>query len=168
MPTMKNTVVKSVSPKSVFDSCENLVDATIDWNQGDFLVLDASAHLLKAVSGSAEDGANFCGIARCTIADGKVLSPYQGTDVDAAQGFAALAGPVYGVEAKCIAKTGDAFVSGCPVYVSAETSTRGVTSTAGSKKVIGVYGGPTVASATAGQEIVCLIGAVYPNADCHF
>ena len=93
MPTMKNTVVKSVSPKSVFDSCENLVDATIDWNQGDFLVLDASAHLLKAVSGSAEDGANFCGIARCTIADGKVLSPYQGTDVDAAQGSDSRRGP---------------------------------------------------------------------------
>lgn len=168
MPKIVNRIVKSISPKSVFDDMSALVDTTITFNQGDFLVLDTSAHLIKAVSGTGELGTNFLGISRVSISSGVPLSPVQGTDVDAAAGIAALAGPEYGVTVKAVLKTSDAANPGDKVYLDAGSGTHHVTTTAGSKKPIGVYVGPLVSSAAAGQEIEILIGAQYPNDVCTF
>lgn len=165
MGTQKNHVVKSISPKSLFDDMSNVIDSTCTFNQGDFLVL-TSNKLAPVASG--ELGTNFCGISRVSIVSGQPVSPIQGTDVDASVQAIPLAGPEYGTTNKVVAKTGDAFTPGCPVYIDGASGTRHVTSTAGSSKIIGVYQGPTIASAAAGQEIEVLIGAVYPNADCHF
>jgi hypothetical protein len=165
MGTQKNHVVKSISPKSLFDDMSNVIDSTSTFNQGDFLVL--TSNLLVTVT-SGELGTNFCGVARTSIVSGQPVAPIQGTDVDASAQPISVAGPEYGITMKVVAKTGDAFAPGCPVYIDGASGTRHVTSTVGSSKAIGVYQGALVASASAGQEIECLIGAVYPNADCHF
>lgn len=166
MPTPKNKVVKEVSPKSVFPDA-SAIAGTLTCNQGDFLVLDTSAHVLKAVT-TGELGTNFLGIAAQTLSSGKPLSPIQGTDVDSSEGVPALAGPIYGVTAKVIANTGDAFVPGAPVYIK-DSGTRLVTSTQPmGAKAIGVYQGANIASAAANQEIECLIGANYPTGNLSF
>jgi len=69
----KNRITRSVSPKSVYESAINVIDATVSFNQGDILCLDSG--LLKAVTADA-DGATVLGVAQSTILLGKVVGPY--------------------------------------------------------------------------------------------
>ena len=154
-----NRIVKTISEKSLFDDASALVDSSISFKQGDLLVLDTTAHKIKAVA-AGELGTNFLGISRQTIVNGKPLSPYV-TDVDASQAVPAVVGPVYGVIAKLVLKLGDALVAGGLVYVDAANGTHHVTATAGSSVAIGVYQGSAIASAVAGQEIPVLLKATY-------
>ncbi|NDD54409.1 hypothetical protein EBZ39_11135, partial [bacterium] len=97
MPTIaKNNIVRSVRPSSVFESALALVDATVSYNQGDLLYLDSVTSLIKPVA-SDPDAASVLGVARQTIINGKLISPYQGTAVDAAQALSDIAGPQFGV-----------------------------------------------------------------------
>lgn len=161
MPTQKNKIIKEVAPKSVFPDMSALISTALTHTQGNFLVLDTTNHLIKEVA-SGELGTNFLGISQTSIISGVPVSPYQGTDVDGQQSVPALQGPVYGVTALVILKTGDVANPGDKVYID-DTAKRGVTTTAGSLKAIGIYQGPAV-TAAAGQEIEVLIGAQYPAA----
>ena len=170
MPTKKNYIKKSVSPKSIFDDMSNVVDSTITFNQGDLLIFNSSTHLLNPIStlGVSETGANFVGISRVSITSGKPISPIQGTDVDAAAGTPAMAGPEYGVTAMVVLKTGDQIYPGDQVYPNGSAGARHVTITVGSKKPIGIYQGPHITSAASGQEIEILLGAEYPDQSIKF
>lgn len=160
MSTPRNNIVKSNREVSLFDDCSALVSSTTDWNEGDLLVLVAG--VLKPLDEATAQGALLAGVARQTIVDGKVKSPYQGTAVDAAQAASKLAGPVSGVTVSLVLKTGDAFAPGAPVYgVDADPQT--VTSVADGA-VIGRYNGPNVASAAAGQlGDICIAQNLLPN-----
>lgn len=161
----KNTIVRSVAPKSVFEDATDLHNTTIDYDQGDFLVYDAATQLLVKPAAETE-GVTMLGIAPQTVVDGQPKSPYSGTAVDASQKTPRLAGPIYGVVARCVAKTGEAYTRGCLVYLHPATGGRGVQVTG--TKAIGVYQGPAIASSAAGQEVEVLIGARYPGDTLQF
>lgn len=150
----KNTIVRSVAPKSLFESAKAVIDATVSFDQGDLLVFNDTTNLLKKPSLETE-GVTFLGVARVSIVLGELASPYN-TDVVASQAIQDIPGPVYGVIAKCVIKTGDSINPGDAVYLDPGTGTRGVTVTG--TKAIGLYQGAAIASAAAGTEIEVLIG----------
>lgn len=153
-----NNIVREIAPKSIFDDASAVTSATEDFNQGDLLVLDSG--VIKKAAAEA-DGATFLGVSKISVVDGKLLSPYSGTAVDAAQAKGVLCGPVYGVVAKLILKTGEALAVGGLVYLDPATGGRGVA--ASGTKAIGVYQGAAIASAVAGQQIEVLVGARFPQ-----
>jgi hypothetical protein len=155
-----NNLVREVSPKSLFESAIDLIDATSTWLQGDLLIRDPATYLLRKPASEAEC-TDFCGIAVQTIVDGKAPSPVQGTMVDAAEGNDDIKGPVYGCIFSLILKTGDALNPGDVVYADPASGSRNVSATG--TKAIGVYQGAAIASATAGQEILVLVGARAPS-----
>lgn len=155
----KNRITRTVLQGSKFEAAKNLIDATVSFEQGDLLFLDTTSHLIKKVTAEA-DSATLLGIARTSVVNGKLKSPYQGTDVDAAVAATEIPGPVHGVIAKLVAKTGDAFVPGQKVGLDAASGAYHVTTTVTTKPV-GIYQGPAIASAVAGQEIEVLIEAAY-------
>lgn len=157
MGAQKNTIVRSVAPKSIFEDATKLI-TTLSCEQGDFLRYDSATQTIIKPAAEA-DGASVLGIAVQTLVSGQPTSPYPGTAVDAAQATPRLPGPTYGVVARCVAKTGDAFVPGQLVYLDPATGARGV-QTAGTK-AIGVYQGAAI-TAVAGQEIEVLLGSRYP------
>lgn len=150
-----NKITRSVNPKSVFESAQSLVDATISWNQGDLLYLDSTAHLLKPVTAETQS-ADFMGVARQTIVLGKVASPYN-TDVVASQAISDIAGPQTGVVAKVILKTGDTIAPGQVVGLDPASGFRNVSVTVTTVPV-GVYQGPAITTAPAGTEIEVYFG----------
>lgn len=155
----KNTIVRSVAPKSIFESAKSVITTAVSFAQGDLLVFDDTNNRLKVPAAEAE-GSTFLGVARVTIVSGKLESPYN-TDVVGSQGIQDIPGPVYGVVAKCVIKTGDTIAPGDLVYLDPATGTRGVTVTG--TKAIGIYQGPAVAGAAAGTEVEILIGARHPQ-----
>jgi hypothetical protein len=147
MPTYsKNRIVFSVRPGCVFPDAKKGIDSTISWNQGDILYFDDTNNLIKPIASDA-NGATVMGIAQQTIVNGKPVSPYQGTAVDAAQAIPALAGPQYGVVAKMLLKSGDSFNFGDLVYYGGDAQTVSSTGT----NSIGIYQGAAV-TASAGSE----------------
>lgn len=144
-----NRIVKTVAQNSLFDDATSVIDSTVTFNQGDLLCLDTG--LLRSVV-ALDDGTKFVGISRQSVVLGKLKSPYS-TDVDASVAATHVAGPVFNVNAKLVAKTGDAFTTGCKVYLDGASGTYHVTSTAGLNTAIGIYQGPAIAAASAGQEI---------------
>lgn len=151
-----NTIVRSVAPKSIFESALSVISSAVSFDQGDLLVFDDTNNVLKKPAAEAE-GSTFLGVARCSISSGKLVSPYQGTAVDAAAGIVTVPGPVYGVIARCVLKTGITIAPGDSIFLDPATGTRGVTNTG--TKAIGIYQGPAVATSAAGLEIEVLIGA---------
>lgn len=151
----KNRIVRSISPKSLFAEAKALVDATVSYEAGDLLFLDAG--LIKPVTGDA-DGATILGIAPQTVVDGKPKAVYSGTAVDAAQAIEALPGPVYGVIAKMKLKVGDVFAPGAFVYASAVDAQ---TVEATGANPIGIFQDASI-TAVAGSEGSVLLGAVGP------
>lgn len=148
--TAKNRILKTVNQRAIFDAAANGISSAVTFNQGDLLYLDTTAHLLKALDSNAH-AATFAGIARVSVVAGKLASPYS-TSTDASEAAGGIPGPVDGVVAKMIAKTGDVFNFGDSVYF--DTDAQHVTSTAPmSPNAVGVYVGPTAVTATAGQEI---------------
>lgn len=167
MSTANNNIVRLVAPKSMFESAYGVLSSAVTYNQGDFLAFDTSAKILK-VAGTA-DIDNLLGIARQSVASGKAVSPYQGTAVDASTGISDLAGPVYGVTASMVLKTGDAFAMGDKVYLTADPQTVTVTDPGSGTKNCGIFNGPVaVASAAAGQKSDILIGARYTASDTRY
>lgn len=155
----RNNITRSLSPSSVFPDALKVVDATISWNQGDLLFFDDTANLIKPLVLDA-DSVTSLGVAVNTVSLGKLLSPYQGTAVDAAAAIVPLAGPAYSVEVKLIAKTADAFSPGDQVF-AAGIDAQTVSSTG--TKGIGIYVGGVIASASAGQEIIVRLGHRFPG-----
>lgn len=155
----KNRIVRTVAEKSIFESAKAVVSAAVSFDQGDLLVFDDTANLLKKPAAEAE-GATFVGIARCTIASGKLASPYT-TDVDGSQAITEIPGPAYGVIAKLVLKTGDALNPGDQVFLDPAAGTHHVQ--AAGTKAIGIYAGPAIGAAVAGQEIEVLLGARHPG-----
>ena len=155
----KNNIVRSVNPKSTFESAINVIDSSTSFNQGDLLVFDTVTRTLRiaAVEG---DGATFCGVARCSVVSGKLASPYQGTAVDAAQAISDVPGPLAGVICKLTLKTGDSLNAGQIVFLHPATGTDGVQS-AGTVG-IGVYQGKTIAAAPAGTKVEVLLVSQLP------
>lgn len=156
----KNTEVKIIAPKQIMPDAKPVVSSATNFAQGDILILDTSTHLLRAPTAEGECSACM-GIAAIDVSNGKPLSPYTGTAVDAAAAVPALDGPIYGNTFKMLAKGSDAFNPGDMVYAYIAGGTRYVSSSG--TKAIGVYQGAAIASAVAGQEIECLIGARFPN-----
>lgn len=155
MSTAKNNILRSNAPRVIFESAKSVVNSSTNWKQGDLLVL--VSNLLKPLDEATAQGALVCGVARQTLVSGKVKSPYS-TATDASEAIEDVAGPVAQVEAELVLKTGDAFAPGALVYgVDADPQT--VTSVADGA-AIGVYVGPNVASASAGQ-----VGPVYVKAN---
>lgn len=115
--TAKNRITRSPQPMSDFESAKALISTAVSFNQGDLLYLDTVNNLIKAVTADA-DAANFSGIARVTISSGKLISPYQGTAVDAAVAISDIPGPQHGVIAKMKLKAADSFVPGGLVYAT--------------------------------------------------
>jgi len=155
-----NKITRSVAPKTLLCDADKYVSAAVSYNQGDLLIFDVGTGLIDNPAAEV-DGAKFVGVALQDVVAGKVRSPYTGTDVDAAQGLPALAGPQFGVVVKCISKTGDSWVVGQAAFLDPATGTRGVSS-AGTK-AIGIFQGKAVAAAAAGQEVEVLLGARYPT-----
>lgn len=162
----KNTEVKIISPKQIFPEIKGLVSSASTFVQGDILVWDSTNKIVRAATGEAE-AATVLGIAQQDVSAGVIVSPYQGTAVDAAQGGIALSGPVFGNTFKMVCKTGDSFNPGDYVYAYPAGGNRYVS--ASGTKPVGVYVGQSaVASAAAGAEIECLIGARFPNDSIKF
>lgn len=153
MPTIaKNRIVRSVSPNSLFEEAKPLISSAISWNQGDLLYLDTVNNLIKPLASDA-NAATILGIARQSIVSGKPVSPYQGTAVDAAQAIENLGGPQFGVVAKMLLKSGDAFIPGGAVYYGGDAQT---VSSAGTNSV-GVYQGPALTAASGSEGEVALL-----------
>jgi len=152
-------IVKNIAPTSVFDDVSALVSSAISFNQGDLIEIDTSGHLVGAIGGSST-GQYVLGISRVTVVSGVVKQPYS-TENDAAIAAGKIPGPVSGVVVKLVSKTADAWVPGQDVYPYGTGGAYYVT-TSGSKS-IGIYQGPTIASAAAGQEIEVMLGHRYPG-----
>ncbi len=159
----KNRIVRTVEAKTLFPSAKAVVDSTVNINQGDLVIFDDTNNLL-ALASAETDAATFLGIMIETIVDGKVAKPYV-TDVDDSSAIMEIPGPQYGVVAKLVLKTSDAINPGDLVYLDPTAGAYHVSS-AGTKAV-GVYGGPAIASAAAGQEIEVLLGARHPDDSLH-
>ncbi len=79
----------------------------------------------------------------------------------------AIQGPQYGSASLCTLKTSDAFLPGVKVYLvdGADTQTVSVTDPGASGHTgnyVGLYDGPAIASAAAGQVGPVKIGCRYP------
>ena len=161
----KNRIVRNVAPKSIFAAAD-AVTGTGSYEQGDLLIFDDSANVIRKPTTEAEC-ATILGIAVESVVSGKLKGPYPGlTDVDAAGAISSLPGPVYGVVAKLVLKTGDSLSPGDLVYGDPASGTANVQ--AAGTKAIGIYQGKAVSSAAAGLEIEVLLGARHPGDTLRF
>lgn len=144
--------------KSMFESVLPVLSTSVTYNQGDLIAFDNTNKVIKAVSGSG-DSANFLGVARQTIVSGLMPSPVQGTAVDASQAIEDAAGPAFGVVAFFKATASDVWNPGDKAYLTS-TDAQTITSVAAGSAV-GIYQGPAIASATAGQPLNILVNAVF-------
>jgi hypothetical protein len=160
MTTAYNNLVRG-APRSVFESAKNVVDSTTTVNQGDLCSLNSVTLMVQPVSAST-DAPFFVGVAKQTLINGKVKSPYIGTAVDAAQAIEDVAGPGFGAIYELTMKTGDAFPVACAVYLTGDAQI--LTSVdPGTHDHVGIYQGPAVAVAAAGQKGYFLIGERYTS-----
>lgn len=153
-----NTIVRSIAPKSVFEDAINVTSTTADFDQGDIMIFDDTNNVIRKPASEAEC-ATMLGIARVSVIDGRMIGPYQGL-TNAVPAISSLPGPVAGVIARLVSKTGDAWAPGDLVYADPATGSRGAT--VSGTKAIGVYQGAAISSAAAGQEIEVLIGHRFP------
>lgn len=162
----KNTITRSVAPKSIFESARNVISAATTFDQGDLLIFDDTTNLLRKPALETE-GSTFVGVAKCSLVLGKLASPYN-TDVVASQAIADVPGPEYGVIAKCVLKTGETLAPGDGIALHIATGSRGVQNISGGTKQIGIYQGAAVAGSAAGLEIEVLIGCRHPGDSLKF
>jgi len=156
----KNTLARKVGTKALFPDLSAVIDSTISFNQGDLLYFDGTANLVKKLAAEA-DAATFLGIAPITVVSGHVKDVYP-TDVDGSVAVGVnLAGPEFGDVHKVLLKSADAILPGDAVYADPVSGTNFV-SVAGTK-IIGIYQGKGLTSATGGTEIEVLIGARFPT-----
>lgn len=164
MSNARNNVVRTLNNRSLFESALPVLSTSSNWNQGDLIAFDSTNKILNAITGSGS-AANLVGVANQTIQSGLVPSPYQGTQVDASQGFSDVQGPSFGNVYSMVLKSGDAFTPGAPVYGTTDPQTVSVTS-AGSK--VGIFQGRAVTPAVTGTVGDVLIGANYQMAGLTF
>jgi hypothetical protein len=139
------------------------LDSNTSFNQGDLLCIDTSTHIIRTPA-SAADTQAILGVAPVTISNGKLLSSYQGTAVDAAQSGVATPGPEANVEALMTLKTGDTFNPGDLVYPSVGDDAQTITtSNPCSGSACGVFQDSAVASAASGQKGRAVIGHRFPG-----
>lgn len=159
----KDNIVRKGPGRTIFEELKPLVSASSTWLQGELLCFDTSSHIVRRVAATG-DAATLLGVSDNAVTSGKLAGPYDGlTAVDAAQVSAGIVGPKFGVEVQLKANTGDAFTAGCKVYLIDATDTMTVSVTDPSDhNYVGVYVGPAISSAAAGQLITVLVGARYP------
>lgn len=148
-----NRIVRSPAPNSLFESALSLITSSSNFNQGDLIYLDTSAHTLKPVT-SDGNGATICGIARVGVVNGVLVSAYS-TATSASQAIEDIPGPQFGVIGQMKLKNGDVFVPGQFVYA---TTVDAQTVSASGSNAIGLYQGAQV-TAGASTQGNCLIGA---------
>jgi hypothetical protein len=153
-----NNIVRTVTPGSIFEEASAVISSSVSFNQGDLLVFDDTNNVLKKPAAEAE-GATFLGVARCSIASGKLVSPYN-TDVVASQAASAIPGPQYGVICKLTLKTSSSLNPGDLVYLDPATGTDGIAVTG--TKAIGIYQGPALTGSAAGLKVEVLLGHRHP------
>jgi hypothetical protein len=157
-----NRIVRGGPGKTIFEDGKSVAgSATIP--QGVLVCFDTTAHALKQVAATG-DAATLVGISDVAIKSGSLVGPYDGlTAVDAAQAAVGFVGPKCGVTAALTLKTGDAFNPGAKVFLAdaADSATVSVTDP-GDANHVGIYVGPAVASAAAGQTGPVLVGCRYP------
>lgn len=156
---MANKITRSIAPKTIFPDIRGMLAASQTHEYCDFLIFDDSLNQVRKPTTEAEC-LTFLGLAQADIVLGKLKPVYQGTDVDASVANGGIAGPVYGVEAKVVVKTGDTVAVGDLLYFDPATGARGVTSTAGTKPIAVAL--EAVAGAAAGYEIKAHIGSRFP------
>lgn len=154
-----NNIRKSVAPKSLFDDATPLVSAAISWNQGDLLWYDAATSLIKTITEATAQSVTFLGVARVKVVLGLLVSPYQGTAVDASEKAHGIPGPIANVTAELTMATGVTFNPGNLIY--AVDSDPQLVTTVADGRAIGIYQGKAVASAAAGQKGEFYIKANY-------
>lgn len=157
----KNTLVRSIAPKSVFPAAQGVTPSTLSYEQGDLLCFDATAHAIKHAAAESE-GSTFLGVALETVVLGKLKRPYV-TDVDASQAPSSTPGPDFGDTHKVVLKTGDTVNPGDLIYLYPAQGTRAVQ--AAGTKAIGVYVGQVAVTGGPSDqptEIEALVGARYP------
>lgn len=160
-----DAIVRGGPGKSLFDDGKSATGTGSTWNQGDFICYDSTLTYLRAVTATG-DAVKIVGVADNAITSGQLNSPYGSlTPVNAAQVTPGFAGPKYGVTVRATLKTSDAFVLGGKVYLANGGDTQTISSSdPGDGNYIGIFVGPGVASAAAGQTGDFLIGARYPSA----
>ncbi len=142
-----NFITREVAPNSLFESALDLIDNTVNFEQGDHLALVGGL----IVNPTAEtDSATYLGISRVTVVNGKIKQPYS-TDVDASQAINSVAGPQFGVTALFEARAADTFNPGDLVGLDPANLTRGVSTTV-TTNAVGIYQGKTI-TAVAGDLI---------------
>jgi hypothetical protein len=154
-----NRIVRTISGNTRFPSAVKDISASSTWNQGDLLIWDSSAHIIRLPVSEAE-GASMLGISQQTLVAGKLPIPYV-TDVDASRAITDIPGPQFGVVASLVLKTGDALNPGDLVYLNPADGAYHVQ--AAGTKAIGLYAGAAIASAFAGQLIEVLVGCRFPG-----
>lgn len=161
----KDRVYREDDLKALFEAGINFVDSTISFNQGDLMCYDTGSNLIRKVAATT-DGVTFLGIAPVKIVSGVLAGPYTGlSDLTSVAQPQAFLGPIYGVTANMILKTGDAFLDGVKVYLANGENCQTVSVTdPGDGNYIGLYVGDSIASAAAGQEGQIKLGCRYPSA----
>jgi hypothetical protein len=153
---------RSDDAKSLFEDGKNVNYSNLTCNIGDFIYIDTVANEINLVAATA-NGQYVIGQSQVALQNGVLVGPYNGLATP--QALSDFQGPVYGVAANVILTAGEAYAPGTLVYLSG-TSSQQVTITdgVGSGYFVGVYVGPAIASATAGQvgqvKTVCRYPAV--------
>jgi len=161
----KDRTYRSDDVKALFEPGVNFLSTSVTFKQGDLLCYDTAAHVLKLVAATG-DAATIIGVAQESVTAGVLVGPYTGlSDPTSVALPQAIVGPFYGLTASMILNTGDAFNPGIKVYLvdATNSQTVGVTDP-GDGNYVGLYVGPVIASATAGQEGQIKIGCRYPAA----
>lgn len=156
---MSNKIVRTDNPGKVFAEIGNKLAASTSFSHSDLLIFDDALNQIRKPTTEAEC-ATFLGVAVCDVLNGKLRPVYQGTDVDAAVAPSGVPGPVYGVEVKCVVKTGDTIAVGDLVF--ADPATGSLAIQAAGTKAIGVAQ-QGITGAAAGSEIIVKIGHRFPG-----
>lgn len=158
----KNTLVRKIATKSVFESAIGVITSEVSLNQGDHVIFDRVNRVLALASDEA-GGVDYLGIMPVTIVNGKSPNPVS-TPVDASQAIFETPGPQYGDVHNCLLKPSDTVNPGDDLYLAPATGRRYV-SVSGTKP-IGTYEGKSAVTGTATDqptEIPVLIGRRFPN-----
>lgn len=154
----KNRVVRSIAVNAVFEDCSNLVTSSTNWNQGDQLVYDTSAGVVRVIATESSDSANFLGIAVVTVVNGAIQGAYGTLATGSQVASGGIPGPQYGVEALWYLKSGDTLIPGQKVYAYPSGSVQTVS--ASGTNAIGVYNGPAI-TGTSTSQINVRVGCTY-------
>ena len=157
MSVAKSRVLKSVAPRRVFEDIKNQLSSAVSFNQGDLLVFKSG---LVQKASSESDGSGFLGIAEVTVVSGNLQSPYQGLATTSREAANGIPGPVTGVIATLILKSGDALAVGANVYLDPSDGPEYVQ--AAGTKSIGVYQGAAI-TGDGTKTVDVLLGSRYPN-----